>query len=135
VWFLKTPVGKNTLSKISKELIEGAGIKAKGRVFSNKTPRLIGISRMEVAHVPVKKGMRIMGHKYFYFCFCFLGLVCLFFICYWFLFCRALVCSGIIRAMPSTVLWTLTLTRKLAKISYLVIVCLLRGRKSCSRTL
>jgi hypothetical protein len=28
VWFLKTPVGKNTLNKICKELIEGAGIEA-----------------------------------------------------------------------------------------------------------
>ena len=39
VWFLKTAVGKNTLSKICKELIEAAGIDPKGRVFSNKTPR------------------------------------------------------------------------------------------------
>ena len=63
VWFLKMPVGKNTLSKICKELIEGAGIDAGGRVFSNKTPRRIGISRMEDAHVPVEKGMRITGHR------------------------------------------------------------------------
>jgi hypothetical protein len=46
VWFLKTLVGKNKLSKICKELIEGAGIEAKGRVLSNKIPRHIGISRM-----------------------------------------------------------------------------------------
>ena len=44
VWFLKIVVGKNTLSKICKDLIEGAGIDPKGRVFSNKTPRQIGIS-------------------------------------------------------------------------------------------
>jgi hypothetical protein len=64
VWFLNTPIGKNTLSKICKELIEGAGIEAKGRVFSNKTPRRIGILRMEDAHVPIEKGMRITGHKF-----------------------------------------------------------------------
>jgi hypothetical protein len=66
VWFLKTPVEKNTLSKICKELIEGAGIEAKGRMFSNKIPRRIGISRMEATHVPIEKGMRITGHRYFY---------------------------------------------------------------------
>jgi hypothetical protein len=66
VWFLKIPVGKTSLSKICKELIEGAGIDAKGRVFSNKTPRRIGISRMEDAHVPVEKGMHITGHKYIF---------------------------------------------------------------------
>jgi hypothetical protein len=81
VWFLKTPIGKNTLSKICKELIEGAGIEAKGCEFSNKTPRRIGISKMEVALVPVEKGMRITGHRYFYFSYCiFLSLVCLFII-------------------------------------------------------
>ena len=63
VWFLKTPVGKNTLSKICKELIEGARIDAERRVFSNKTPRRIGILRMEDAHVLVKKGMLITGHR------------------------------------------------------------------------
>jgi hypothetical protein len=86
VWFLKTPVGKNTLNKICKELIEGVGIKAKGRVFSNKTPRRIGISRMEAVYVPIEKGMYIMGHRYFYFCCIFDSLVCLFIICYWFLY-------------------------------------------------
>jgi hypothetical protein len=64
VWFLKRPVGKNSLSKICKELIEGASIDARGRVFSNKIPRRIRISRMEDAHVLVKKGMR--RHMYFY---------------------------------------------------------------------
>ena len=64
MWFLKTAVGKNTLSKICKDLIEGARIDPKGRVFSNKTPRRIGISRMEDANVPVEKGMRITGHKH-----------------------------------------------------------------------
>jgi hypothetical protein len=63
MWFLKTPVGKNILGRICKDLIEGrAGIEANGRVFSNKTSRRIGILRMEDAHVPVEKGMRITSH-------------------------------------------------------------------------
>ena len=77
VWFLKILVGKNTLSKICKELIEGAGIKVKGCMFSNKTLQHIGISRMEVAHVLIEKGMRITGHRYLYFCCIFYSLVCL----------------------------------------------------------
>jgi hypothetical protein len=64
VWFLKTPVGKNTLGRICKDLIDGtAGIEANGRVFSNKTPRRIGISQMEDAYIPVEKAMRITGHR------------------------------------------------------------------------
>jgi hypothetical protein len=64
VWFLKTPMGKNSLSKICKELIEGAGIEAMDWVFSNKAPRHIGILRMEDAHVPIEQGMRITGYRY-----------------------------------------------------------------------
>ena len=65
VWFLKTPVGKNTLSQTVKQIILSTlGIDPKGRTFLNKTPRRIGISHMEDAQVPVEKGMRITGHRY-----------------------------------------------------------------------
>jgi hypothetical protein len=64
VWFLKTPIGKNTLGHICKDLIKGiAGIEANVRIFSNKTPRRIGISRIKDAYVPIEKGMRITGHR------------------------------------------------------------------------
>jgi hypothetical protein len=64
VWFLKTPVGKNTLGQTVKQLILNTPeIKANGRVFSNKTPRQIAISRMEEALVPVEKKMRITSHR------------------------------------------------------------------------
>jgi hypothetical protein len=64
VWFLKTPVGKNTLGQTVKNIILATPeIKANGRIFSNKTPRRIGISRMEEAEVPIDKGMRITGHR------------------------------------------------------------------------
>jgi hypothetical protein len=64
VWFLKILVGKNMLGQTVKQLILNMPeIKANGRNFSNKTPRRIGISRMEEAMVPVEKGMRITGHR------------------------------------------------------------------------
>jgi hypothetical protein len=64
VWFLKTPVGKNTLGQTVRQIILSTlGIDPKGRNFSNKTPRRIGISRMEEALVQVEKGMRITGHR------------------------------------------------------------------------
>ena len=67
VWFLKTPVGKNTLGQTVKQIILSTpGIDPKGRTFSNKTPRHIGISRMEEAQVPVEKGMCITSHRYHY---------------------------------------------------------------------
>jgi hypothetical protein len=53
VWFLKKPVGKNTLAGTMKMLIEAVGIDPKGRIITNKTMRRIGISRMEEAGVPV----------------------------------------------------------------------------------
>jgi hypothetical protein len=47
-----------------KTLVEGTvGIKLEGHTFTNKTPRRIGISRMEEGLVPVEKGMRITGHR------------------------------------------------------------------------
>ena len=64
VWFLKNPVGKNTLGQTVKNIILSTpGIDPKGRTFSNKTPHRIGISRMEEAQVLVEKGMRITGHR------------------------------------------------------------------------
>jgi hypothetical protein len=67
VWFLKTPMGKNTLGQTVKQIILSTpGIEPKGRTFSNKTPHRIGISRMEEAQVLVEKGMRITGHRYLY---------------------------------------------------------------------
>jgi hypothetical protein len=64
VWFLKTPVGKNTLGQTVKNIILATPeIKANGRIFSNKIPCRIGISRMEEAQVPIDKGMRITGHR------------------------------------------------------------------------
>ena len=39
VWFLKTPIGKNTLCQMVKQIILSTlGIEAKGRNFSNKIP-------------------------------------------------------------------------------------------------
>jgi hypothetical protein len=65
VWFFKTPVGKNTLGQTVKQIILSTpGIGSKGRNFSKKMPRRIGISCMEEAMVPVEKGMRITGHMY-----------------------------------------------------------------------
>ena len=64
VWFQKSPVGKNTLGKTVKALVDGTpGISKEGRTFTNKTPRRIGITRMEESLVPVEKGMRITGHR------------------------------------------------------------------------
>jgi hypothetical protein len=64
VWFQKFPVGKNTLGKTVKTLVEGTpSINKEGRTFTNKTPRRIGISRIEEGLVPVEKGMRITGHR------------------------------------------------------------------------
>lgn len=63
VWFLKKPVGKNSLGGTMKMLVESAGIDPRGRVITNKMMRRIGISRMEEAGVPVEKGMRITGHR------------------------------------------------------------------------
>jgi hypothetical protein len=64
VWFLKSPVGKNPLGRTVKALVEGTErINKEGRTFTNKTPRRIGISRMEEGLVPVEKGMRITGHR------------------------------------------------------------------------
>jgi hypothetical protein len=77
VWFLKTPIGKNTLGQLRKELIEGFGINAKGRVFSNKISHKIGISRMEDALVPIKKGMRITRHRFASFIFFYLIFCCI----------------------------------------------------------
>ena len=63
-WFQKSPVGKNTLGKTVKTLVEGTpGISKEGRTFTNKTPRRIGITQMEEGLVPVEKGMRIIGHR------------------------------------------------------------------------
>jgi hypothetical protein len=67
VWFLKTPIGKNTLGQMIRSIILSTpGIEPKGRTFSNKTPRRIGISRMEEAQVPIEKGMLITGHRYLF---------------------------------------------------------------------
>jgi hypothetical protein len=57
-------IGKNLLEKIVKMLVEGTlGINTEKRTFTNKTPRRIGITRMEEGMVPVEKGMRITGHR------------------------------------------------------------------------
>lgn len=56
MWFMKTRVGKNSLTKICKDLIEGVGIDAKGQAFSKKIPCKIGISKIKDAHIPLKKG-------------------------------------------------------------------------------
>jgi hypothetical protein len=62
VWFLKKPVGKNSLGSTMKQVVECVSIETKGRVITNKTMHKIGISRREEAGVPVEKGMRITGH-------------------------------------------------------------------------
>lgn len=64
VWFYRSAVGRNTLGKTVKALIESCeGIDLAGRKFTNKTPRRIGISRLEQALVPQDKGMSITGHR------------------------------------------------------------------------
>jgi hypothetical protein len=69
IWFLKTPIGKNSLSRICKDLIEGTTrIKSKGCIFSNKTPRYIGILRMKHAQFPVEKGICITRHMCYLSC-------------------------------------------------------------------
>jgi hypothetical protein len=63
VWFQKFHVGKNTLDKTVRTLVEGTpGINLEGRTFSDKIPRRIGISQMEEGLVTVEKGMMITGH-------------------------------------------------------------------------
>ena len=63
VWFLKKPIGKNTLAGTMKMLVEAAGIDPKRRIITNKTMQQIGISRIEEAMVQVEKGMRITCHR------------------------------------------------------------------------
>jgi len=64
IWYLKTTIGKNMLAKTVKTLIEACdNIVGNERHFSNKTPRRMGISRMEASHIPVEKGMKITGHR------------------------------------------------------------------------
>lgn len=64
VWFQPRPVGKNTLCHMVKNLIESTpGIDLAGRMFTNKTPRRMGITRMEEAHIPSEKGMAVTGHR------------------------------------------------------------------------
>jgi hypothetical protein len=61
---IKSPVGKNPLGRTIKTLIEGMPeINNEGHIFTNKTVRRIGISRMEEGMVPVEKSMRITGHR------------------------------------------------------------------------
>lgn len=102
-------MGKNSLSIICKELIEGTGIKAKGRVFSNKTPRRIGISRMENAHVPVEKGMCITSHTY-------IIIFCSFFFSSFFsnvyILLSGVICAGMQRAMRNIALWILKIDQR-----------------------
>jgi hypothetical protein len=76
VWFLKTPVRKNSLGQTVKSIILSIlGIEPKGRTFSNKTLRHIGISRMEEAQVPIEKGIHITSHRYFFFHFLILKII------------------------------------------------------------
>jgi hypothetical protein len=64
VWFLKSHVGKNPLGRTVKTLVEGMlGINTKEHTLTNKTPKRIGITRMEEGMVPVEKCMMITGHR------------------------------------------------------------------------
>ena len=63
VWFQKFHIGKNTLDKTVRTLVEGIhGINLEGQTFSNKTPRRIGINQVEEGLVTVEKGMMITSH-------------------------------------------------------------------------
>ena len=65
VWFLKTAVGKNTLGTIIVKLLleETPGINVGDRVFTNKSARRLGVTRMEESLVPIEKSMRMTGHR------------------------------------------------------------------------
>lgn len=64
VWFQKSAIGRNTLGKSCKLLIEATpGIHHNGRLFANKTPRRMAITRMEEGLVPAEKAMKITGHR------------------------------------------------------------------------
>jgi len=64
VWFQKSAIGRNTLGKSCKLLIEATpGIHHNGRVFTNKTTRRMAITRMEEGLVPAEKAMKITGHR------------------------------------------------------------------------
>jgi hypothetical protein len=62
VWFMKKPMGINTLTGTMKMLVESVGIDPKGRNITKKPMQQISIFRMEESKVPVKKGMRITSH-------------------------------------------------------------------------
>jgi hypothetical protein len=61
VWFMKTPMGRNTFGKLSKQLIDYIPT-LKGKQITNKTWEGIAISRTVEALVLVEYGMKISSH-------------------------------------------------------------------------
>lgn len=55
VWFLKTLVGKNSPSKICKELIEGTSIEAKVGCFPTRSLAVLEYQGWKMLMVPLKR--------------------------------------------------------------------------------
>jgi hypothetical protein len=61
VWFMNTPMGRNTIRKLSKKLTDDIPT-LKAKQITNKIRRGIAISRMAKALVPIEYGTKILGH-------------------------------------------------------------------------
>ncbi|KAL3685410.1 hypothetical protein R1sor_003432 [Riccia sorocarpa] len=62
VWYLKSPVGVNTLSSYMKEMVEDLP-DISHKAITNKSGRGVGISRMVQSGVPTALGMLQTGHR------------------------------------------------------------------------
>ena len=59
---MKSPVGKNTLNNMTKDMAIEVDV-LKNKRITNKTGRSVGISRMVGANVPIEKAMERIGHR------------------------------------------------------------------------
>ncbi len=61
VWYMKTPVGKNPLCLLNKQLTTDL-FSLKGKQITDKTSKGITMSRMADALVSIEYGMKVFGH-------------------------------------------------------------------------
>ena len=62
VWYSKGPIGRNTLSMVTKKMTRDIlGLAEK--TLTNKSGRTTGITRMQEGSVPTRYGMDITGHR------------------------------------------------------------------------